>query len=418
MINCEFLNQVDSMKIITDTKYRYRLIVIIISLMLFFTHCVSPFDPEIEGEDRVLLVVDGSLIKGRETQIIIISKTSPISQPEYLPVENCNVKIMDNTGNEFIFNEESPGKYVANIDDAWLVYDKQYKLIFTTSSGDDYESYYQWLLETDPVDSLYGIYENHYSPVTGKESNGGMQFYVDLGAPEDASRYYRWVLEETFEIHAENEIWGVYDGLSIKLFQPSDSLFRCWETKDVTGLYAASTVNLSENRIKKIPLHFVQGNSPKLNFKYCATVKQYALNADAYDYWYQKERELNESGNIYTIQPSQPISNIHNISNTDEKVMGFFWVASYAVKRVFVHIPSGPWVYGTCEYVGTYCESNDFNEISARIYSALSKFADILPDPPIYIRLEQNTNYSIVITPQCVDCRILGGEARKPDFWE
>ena len=99
-------------------------------------------------------------------------------------------------------------------------------------------------------------------------------------------------------------------------------------------------VNLSENRIKKVPLHFVESNSPKLIVKYCATIKQYALNADAYDYWYEKERELNESGNIYTIQPSQPKSNIHNISNPDELVMGFFWVASCAAKRVFVKNPA------------------------------------------------------------------------------
>jgi hypothetical protein len=180
------------MTITNATKYRYRLINAIISLMLFFTGCISPFEPDIQGENG-LLVVDGSLIKGRETQIIIISKTSPISQPEYLPVENCHVRIMDSTGNEFVFDEESPGKYVANIDDVWLNYNKQYKLIFSTSSGDSYESDYQCLLETTPVDSLYGIPEYHYSSVTSKESTGGMQFYVDLDAPADASRYYRWV---------------------------------------------------------------------------------------------------------------------------------------------------------------------------------------------------------------------------------
>jgi hypothetical protein len=405
------------MKIITATKYRYRLIKAIISLLLFFTGCISPFEPDIQGENG-LLVVDGSLIKGRETQVIIISKTSPISQPEYLPVENCNVRVMDNTGDEFVFNEESPGKYVANIDDAWLNYDKQYKLVFTTSSGDGYESDYQWLLETAPVDSLYGIREYHYSSFTGKESTEGMQFYVDLDAPEDASRYYRWVLEETWEKHVNSEIWGEYDGVSIKPFYPRDSLSRCWETKDVTGLYSASTVNLSENRLKKVPLHFVESNSPKLVFKYCATIKQYSLNADAYDYWYQKERELNESGNIYTNQPSQPKSNIHNINNPDEQVMGFFWAASCAVKRVFVKIPSQPSEAESCKYIGIFCESSNFNEIATRIYPALIASADILPDPPIYITVQYNTNYNIVITPQCADCRALGGDARKPDFWE
>jgi hypothetical protein len=404
-------------RIIIAPKYKYRLIKAIISLMLFFTGCISPFEPDIKGESG-LLVVDGSLIKGRETQVIMISKTSAISHPAYLPVENCNVRIMDNTGNEFVFDEESPGKYVANIDDASLNYNRQYKLIFTTSSGDGYESDYQGMLETTPVDSLYSIPEYHYSSVTGKESTGGMQFYVDLDAPLDASRYYRWVLEETWESRAEMEIWGVYDGLTIKQFYPSDSLYRCWKTKDVTGLYCVSTINLSQNRIKKVPLHFVESHSSKMSIKYCATIKQYALNADAYDYWYEKERELNESGNIYTIQPSQPKSNIHNTNNPDQLVMGFFWIASCAVKRIFVKIPSQPPEAESCKYIGIYCESTNFNEIAARLYSALSASANILSDPPIYITVQNNTNYNIVLTPQCVDCRVHGGVARKPDFWE
>ncbi len=403
------------MKIITS-KYRYNLITAIISLVLFFTGCISSFEPDIKGE-KGLMVVDGSLIKGRETQVIMISKTSPISQIEYLPVEDCKVRIMDNTGNEFVFDEESPGKYVANIDDAWLNYDKQYKLIFTTSSGDGYESDYQGLLKTAPVDSVYGIPEYHYSSVTGKESTEGMQFYVDLDAPVDASRYYRWVLEETWENRANKEIWGEYDGKTIKRFYPSDSLYRCWTTRDVTGLYCASTINLSENRIKKVPLHFVEIHSPKVSVKYCATITQYALNADAYDYWYEKEKELNESGNIYTIQPSQPKSNIHNTKKPDELVLGFFWVASCTSKRVFVNSLASPEGL-SCSSIGTFCESTNFDEIAACIYSQMMVFSDILTEPPLYISVQYGTQYSIYLTPECVDCRVLGGVARKPDFWE
>jgi hypothetical protein len=241
-----------------------------------------------------------------------------------------------------------------------------------------------------------------------------MQFYADLDAPEDASRYYRWVLEETWEKHSKLEIWGVYDGQSIKRFYPPDSLYYCWETKDVTGLYSASTIKLSENRMKKIPLHFVSSISPKLNVKYCATIKQYALNADAYDYWYQKEMELNESGGIYTIQPNQPKSNIYNTNNPDEQVLGFFWVASCTVTNPFHITPPDQ----SCSAAGVYIESVNLNEILDYLNSALLAFTDILPEPPVYITLEHNTNYNFMITPQCVDCRLLGGDTQKPDFWE
>jgi hypothetical protein len=246
-----------------------------------------------------------------------------------------------------------------------------------------------------------------------------VQFYVDLDAPDNASRYYRFVLEETWESYIEEEIWGVYDGQTIERFYPSDSLQHCWKTKDVTGLYSASTIQLSANRIKKIPLHFLESSSEKLFVKYCATIKQYALNAEAYEYWYEKERELRESGNIYAIQPSQPKSNIHNINNPDELVMGFFWAASFTVKRVFIKNPTpSPMLSGMCYLLSAYCESEDFNDVVARLNIALANSSAILTEPPLYISVQYRTQYSIYLTPQCIDCRILGGDIYKPDFWE
>ncbi len=398
-------------------KYSNRFITAIISLILFFTGCISPYEPDFKGE-KGLLVVDGSLIKGRETQVVVISKTSPITLPEYLPVENCNVRITDNNGTEFVFDEESPGKYVAHIDDASLSYDKQYKLSITTSSGAVYESNYQELLETAPVDSIYGIHEYHYSPKTERETAEGIQFYVDLDAPDQASRYYRWVLEETWESFVKNKIWAVYDGQTIKRFYPEDSLQHCWKTKDVTGLYSASTVQLSSNRIKKVPLHFLESSSPKLFCKYCATINQYALNAEAYEYWYEKERELRESGNIYAIQPSQPKSNIHNINNPDELVMGFFWVASSTIKRTFIKNPDPHEMSISCHWSGAYCESDDINDILDQLYYIISLYPEDFTNPPYYITRNLGTQFDIALTPQCLDCRILGGDILKPDFWE
>jgi hypothetical protein len=155
-----------------------------------------------------------------------------------------------------------------------------------------------------------------------------------------------------------------------------------------------------------------------VSIKYCATIRQYALNADAYEYWYEKERELNESGNIYTIQPSQPKSNIHNTKNPNELVMGFFWVASCTVKRVFIKsLTSSPEGF-SCSSIGAYCESTNFDDIAACIYYQLIGFADILTEAPYYISVQYGTQYSIYLTPWCADCRWLGGVARKPDFWE
>jgi hypothetical protein len=399
------------------TKRRNRFILIFTGLTIFALSCISPFEPDFKGEDN-LLVVDGSLIKGLETQMIKISRSSSISQPEYRPVENCQVKIMDDSGNEFAFSEESQGKYVANIDDAHLNYDTQYKLIFSTPSGEEYESGYQKLLRNAPVDNIYCIKEYHSNTDSLKDIQG-LQFYVDLDAPNDASRYFKWQIEETWEIHATWKINGVYDGKTIKLFSwPSDSLYYCWGTKTATGIYTTSTINLSNNTLKKIPLHFKSHYSQDLTIKYCATVKQFALNEDAYNYWHQKETEMNESGQIYTIQPSQAKSNISNTGNPDEKVLGFFWVSSYTEKHLFLENPfiKDALSPKSCSVVGSSTNLLGQDLINY-LYTLIARTKNFPKPPPVFIYF--TTPNGVYFTKdECIDCRLMGGSTSKPDFWE
>ena len=339
-----------------STSIKNSFIIAFICISFLAVCCVSPFEPNYKGEKN-LLVVDGSLIKGLEKQVIKISRSSSISEPGYQPLGNCIVNIKDDSGNEFVFSEEAPGKYVSFIDDATLAYDARYKLLFTAPSGENYESDYQSLLKTASVDSVYCIKETQYNPDSSKYTTG-LQFYVDLDAPDDAGKYYRWQIEETWEIHAGRKIFGVYDGNTVKLdvhSWPSDSLYFCWDSRPAPGIYTYSTYNLSHNILKKIPLHFKPYYSPELTIKYCATVRQFALNENAYYYWHQKEIELKESGQIYTSQPDQVKSNIYNINNPEEKVLGFFWVSSSTVKRLFEENP----------FIGNPIRLRTLNRVSA-----------------------------------------------------
>lgn len=407
---------------VSAKKYIHFLLVhagIIMSVM----SCISPFEPNYKGAENDLLVVDGSLIKGFETQVINISRSSSVSGPVYQPEENCQVKIMDDSGNEYIFTEESPGKYVAIIDNSLLNYNNQYKLLINTPSGQRYESGFQKLLETAPVDSVYAIKETHYLCDADKYL-AGLQFYVDLDAPDDASRYYRWQIIETWEIRASYKISGVYDG-SVIIFtpdNPSDSLYYCWDSKAASGIYTYTTKNLSHNRLRQVPLHFKAHDSPDMTIKYCATVRQFALDEDAYNYWHQKETELKESGQIYTTQPGQLRSNIYNTLNPDEKVLGYFWVSSLTEKHLFEKNPFynsiaiGP---ESCVSYGTCAEAIDENLIKT-LYQ-IARYTKKFPAPPVYMYyvITMSGLGCVYFTKdECIDCRRVGGTTHKPDFWE
>jgi hypothetical protein len=412
-------------KVIT-TKKNARFIIIIVSLILFVLSCISPFVPKYKGIGNIL-AVDGSVIKGLKKQEVKITRASSISDPEYLPERNCQVKVLDNTGNEFVFNEESQGKYVASIDDAFLNYNSEYKLVFRTSSGEYYESGYQRLLKASPIDSVYYSREKHYNQQLNDYSDEGLQFYADLDAPDDASTYYKWQMEETWEVLAAFKICGIYDGNKVKVSAvPSDSLYHCWRTKPLLGFYTSSANNLSHNNIKKVPLNFTSERKDAFIVEYCMIVKEFALNKDAYDYWHQKEVELTESGQIYTKQPAQIKSNISNTNNPDEKVLGFFWASSCSEKHLFLKNPWG--VRGSeanpCRYASIIA-----NKVGDELENALLKlilsFRNI-PKPPVYIYFVCDSfggdcYYNVALTNDCVDCRLIPGSIKptnhKPDFW-
>lgn len=399
-----------------------RFVFVIMSVMFLAISCITPFEPDFKGETS-LLVVDGSLIKGFQKQEVIISRSTSVTKPVLQLVENCSVRITDDSGNEFMFTEESSGKYVAYIDDAFLNYYSHYKLLITTPSGENYESDYQAILETAPVDSIYSLKETHYVRDADEYVNG-LQFYVDLDAPDDASRYYRWEVVETWELHASKMIYGVYDGKTIFFDpnNPSDSLYYCWDSETAPGIYTYSTANLSHNRLSKVPLHFKEYNSPDMTIKYSATVRQYALDEDAYFYWHQKETELKESGQIYTTQPAQLRSNIHNTLNPYEKVLGYFWVSSVTERHMFEENPFynniaiGP---SGCSSFGTCAEFIDENLMNTLYH--ITQFTHNFPLPPVYMYfVRSGTGMSCVYFAKdgCIDCRLIGGTNHKPDFWE
>ena len=370
----------------------------IIGVLIFYLGCKEPFNPDI-NEKVDVIAVDGSLIKGKGKQVVVITRSAPLNDIQYLPVKNCTVKIIDELGNEFQFTEESEGRYTAEINEDMLVNQRKYKLHFTTPDGNIYESTDETIIATAPVDSVYAEHESIFN-TTSQEYDDVLKYYLDLKAPDEGARYYRWDLTETYEIHSNYYIDGIYLGHGI-IFTPQlhDSIYYCWITKDIDQLFSSSTENLQVNEKKKIPLIEIGPNSKKMAVRYSLLVKQYALSKDAYVYWHQKKVELEESGGLYSSQPGQTKSNIVNINDSQENVLGYFWVSSLSEKRVFYDEP-----YTYYKPFG-YCDAAVFD--SATFDNG---------DYPIYISGGIRSP-ALTADRQCFDCTLLGGSLEKPSFW-
>lgn len=385
-------------------------VVVVISLIL--SACVDEFTPKLK-DTSPLLVIDGSIILGLEVQKVYVSRTTTLENPEFIPVSQCEVKVIDKMGQEFTFQETISGLYECEIPEQSLAINREYQLYVKTQSN-EYISEFEPILESSPVDSVYYLSESNQT--SGTQYDNGLQFYTDLKAPEGATTNYRWVLEETWEINTGNDIDGYWNknATEVPEYAPiKDTLNVCWSTSRINDIYTSSTQNLSINEKKKIPLNYLPGTDPKSKIMYSVLVKQYALSDESYQYWSQNQTASGSSGGLYQQQPSQSKSNIHNINNPEEVVLGFFWASSYSEKRIFYDGPLGV-VFEECDTV--LC--------IPQIGQSLLQYFQGLDKSVYLLALEFSSNPSDSVTlwgytynQVCTDCTADGGTMEKPDFW-
>ncbi len=89
---------------------RHRLYYLAIMLSLFINACIEPYDAEIDGLTE-LISIEGSIIKGNPVQHVSISTTTSLLEKKFKPIRGCEVKVVDDLNNEFLFKENEIGKY-------------------------------------------------------------------------------------------------------------------------------------------------------------------------------------------------------------------------------------------------------------------------------------------------------------------
>lgn len=397
-----------------------KAIMFMVSFLMYA--CIEEFEPDISSSDQ-LLVISGSIIKEDSVQIVQISKSTSLSDSEFNALSGCTVSVSDDLGNVFDYVESSnSGEYHGIVLDQYLNYNTEFQLHVITPDKNEYQSDWDPMLESSSVDSIY--YDIESKQTSSEEIEQGIQFYVDLKAPEDATQNYRWKVEETWEIHTSYSIDGYWDRYDTKLpdYEPiSGDLGVCWSTELSSDLYSSSTQNLSVNEKKKIPLGFVSSNSSRLSVKYSLLVKQYALSDAAYQFVNQNSVASGVTGGLYQSQASQTISNIHNINDPDEEILGFFMASSYTEKRIFVEE----------QQAFSDLDCSDLIECIPSEGQSLLGFFMALQKSVYLVALEFNlpsdsiqADYSYVAlwgypySQLCIDCTAEGGTTSKPIFWE
>jgi len=397
---------------------------LLIFLLLFCSvcTCIDPYSPKLNGF-KSFLVVDALLTNENRAYYVKLSRTKEVQNEQTEMVSGASVSIRNNDGNNILLQEISTGIYITDSLTFKGETGNSYTLNIKTREGTEYESESCLMYPVQQIDTIY--YSKDQEIINnGSETNDGIRIFVDSRSGE-GSKYFRWAYTEwwKFSIPYPKQ----YDYINKNDIPPVALVKRtCWNSNSSDEILIQSTESRLIDRIEKEPVLFIaSGKSDRLLIQYCIQVRQLSLSKSEFEFWDQMNQIHETGGDIFEKQPFSIISNIHNINNPDEPVLGYFQVSAVDQKKIYITARDIseldiPTYHYDCERIeagtGDYPPSqNPANQMTFdKIYNLyiLSGYEFV---EPIY-DLMWNLNKLVFSKPACTDCT-LNGNLKEPDFW-
>jgi hypothetical protein len=370
-------------------------------LMLVLNGCKERYEAPVHIPATGYLVIEGFINVGAGPTDIRLTRATGLDSPYVLTEHGAQVSVESENGNSYLLPESGDGHYI--ISQLPVDLSTQYRVRVKTADGKEYLSDLSVPKVTPPIDS-----------VNWKPTDGGVWIYATTHDPQNNTLYYQWMYEETWEYESKYISGLEYQDYGKLIIRPdSDAFHICWISDLSTDIVIASSAKLNSDIIYEFPVALVSYGTDRLIRRYSILVKQYALTKEWYE-WKQKIKKNTEQlGSIFDAQPSEIAGNIHCVTNPAEPVIGYVGCSSETEKRIFISRDQLPPV-------------NIFD-----YYANCSQPDSIAPDPKIvhdyfasgfniplsaYYQLGFLAGY-VSAGAGCVDCRIRGGDTKKPSFW-
>ena len=359
--------------------------------------CIEPFDPPVSKKEAGFLVVEGFLNATDHTVNIKLSRAIPLSEKSTpLPELGATLAIEESSGASYPVQEFGNGFYSAS-SPAFTI-NKEFRLYIRTKGNNEYRSAYVLAKHSPPIDSVSWV---------GEEE--GVNIKVSTHDDENQTHYYRWEFTETWKYHAPySSDWALVEG--VPHYRSTEELiYTCYKDERSENILTYGTLGLAADQVSQYELNFIPRFSQKISSQYSILVKQYALGAEAYDYWQQLKVSTENLGGLFDPQPSRVKGNLSNIRNDEEPVIGYFDASGVSQQRIFIKVLDLP----------DHLQKNpNFNDCFTAFIPLDS--VDVLPN--VYLLTSGVYEGPVLVgfnltTVPCADCRVQGGTLTRPDYW-
>ncbi len=393
-------------------------------LLVALASCIDPYYPNLKNY-KSLLVVEGLITNENASYKIKLGRTTDQQYSDPDKVTDATVFIADGNGILTTLQNTGDGYYKTDSTTFCGVVGQKYSLEIHTSDGKEYISDECTMLPVAAIDTIY--YEKG-DEVTGTkgEITTGLKIFLNSANATGINDYFRWTFEETWKFPMPNPLRYkckmILNSETYLFEQVSDVQEFCWKNSLSQEIMTNSIVSGRTNYINRQQIKFIDPvQSDRLTKEYSILVKQYSISANEFDFWKNLNKAGEAGGDIFSSQPYSVISNVHNVNDAGEKVLGYFEVSSVTRKRIFItahdldpmYLPN----YQTdcIEYI------EPLDSPGAITPSLYETFYHIMTDPEfVFIKPLFNSDNSVhklvYAKKECCMCEY-AGFPKKPDFW-
>lgn len=380
-----------------------------IAVLLFLcASCLEPYDFAVNEESINALVVDGYVDANGEA-VVVLTRALPLLKFDHTPIETgATVSIESSDGETFSLAETKPGTYSAS--NLSISYQNNYTLNIRQSDGNVYRSSAVKIHKTPDIDTVY-----YATAPTGD----ALDFRLDSrDTNPDATGYYAYECIETYEYTSQYfSRFKRVNGVPV-LRRKGEFVDTCWHEVPVP-MTVATTRQLTENRIAGHNLTTINLKSQKISRRYSILARQRSISEEEFQYRKLLDKTTNGQGSIFSQIPGSVVSNVRNVDDPNEVVLGYFRGQEFKEKRFFVSHESLPRelqleldpevcdLESTCPTGSKPSGPNQCVEIQ------------LLSDSKIVITSFEFRNSTVYVfsTNECGDCTRKGGKTVPPDYW-
>jgi len=307
----------------------------LIMLIYMLSGCIALFEPPEEIKAITgILVVEGVIVE--EGTTISLKKTIKLDERDlaetylFAELNRAVIQIIDEQDNVIAVAEQETNyaPYIVK-EKITFVPGMKYALDIRTIDNKHYRSAFVEPADTPEIDEVtYQVKEDR-----------SIDIMVSTHDPTNETLYCLWDFEENWEVRSPYFQSIRYESNTGELIQQNingENRYYCWASLVNRSLMLGSSEKFEASVIKNYKIHTLQPGTSRYSYLYSINVTQYRLNRDAYLYFSNLQRNIEDSGSLFAPQPSEMTGNMQCLSDPDETVIGYILATKATTSRLFI----------------------------------------------------------------------------------